>query len=132
MFASLFVLLYAAHLAADYPLQTDHQAKHKADRCATGWAANLAHAGTHAVVTALALVVAVAVLDLPVGALPAALALAWIAGTHAVIDRRWPVAHWMRLARQEHWAQNGGAAHVDQTAHALVLVVAALALTATS
>uniref|UniRef100_UPI00267D6A4B hypothetical protein n=1 Tax=Streptomyces anulatus TaxID=1892 RepID=UPI00267D6A4B len=39
---------------------------------------------------------------------------------------------WMRLARQEHWAQNGGAAHVDQTAHALVLVVAALALTATS
>ncbi|MFJ1804503.1 DUF3307 domain-containing protein [Streptomyces sp. NPDC088180] len=132
MFASLFVLLYAAHLAADYPLQTDHQAKHKADRCATGWAANLAHAGTHAVVTALALAVAVTVLDLPVGALPAALALAWIAGTHAVIDRRWPVAHWMRLARQEHWAQNGGAAHVDQTAHALVLVVAALALTTTS
>ncbi|MFJ3600943.1 DUF3307 domain-containing protein [Streptomyces sp. NPDC090126] len=132
MFASLFILLYAAHLAADYPLQTDHQAKHKADRCAAGWAANLAHTGTHAATTALALVVGVTALDLPVGALPAALALVWIAGTHAVIDRRWPVVHWMRFARQTAWAQNGGAAHVDQTAHALVLVVAALALTTAS
>ncbi|MFF0338080.1 DUF3307 domain-containing protein [Streptomyces fimicarius] len=129
MFPELFVLLYAAHLAADYPLQTDHQAGHKADRCAAGWRANLTHTGTHAAVTALALAVAVTVLDLSIGALPALLAVAWIAGTHAVIDRRWPVARWMRFARQEEWAQHGGAAHVDQTAHVLVLVVAALALT---
>ncbi|MFF0509167.1 DUF3307 domain-containing protein [Streptomyces fimicarius] len=85
--------------------------------------------GTHAAVTALALAVAVTVLDLSIGALPALLALTWIAATHAVIDRRWPVARWMRFARQEQWAQHGGAAHVDQTAHVLVLVVAALALT---
>ncbi|MFF8556579.1 DUF3307 domain-containing protein [Streptomyces sp. NPDC015501] len=132
MFASLFVLLYAAHLAADYLLQIDHQAKHKGDRCAAGWRANLAHAATHAATTALALVAATTALDLPIGVLPALLALVGIAGTHAVIDRRWPVAHWMRIARQTTWAQNGGAAHVDQTAHVLVLVVTALALTTTS
>ncbi|MFD3641500.1 MULTISPECIES: DUF3307 domain-containing protein [Streptomyces] len=129
MFASLFILLYAAHLAADYPLQTDHQAAHKADRCVAGWRANLAHAGTHAAATALALAVAVTVLGHTIKALPALLALAWITGTHAFIDRRWPVARWMRFARQEQWAQRGGAAHVDQTAHVLVLLVAALALT---
>lgn len=117
MFPELFILLYAAHLAADYPLQTDHQAGHKADRCAAGWRANLTHTGTHAAVTALALAVAVTVLDLSIGALPALLAVAWIAGTHAVIDRRWPVARWMRFARQEQWAQHGGAAHVDPTSY---------------
>lgn len=54
MFASLFVLLYLGHLLADYPLQTDHQAAHKADRCATGWAANLTHAATHVTTCAVA------------------------------------------------------------------------------
>ncbi|WP_331761832.1 hypothetical protein OH797_39180 (plasmid) [Streptomyces anulatus] len=41
----------------------------------------------------------------------------------------WPVARWIRFARQERWAQHGRAAHVDQTARALVLGVAVLALT---
>lgn len=35
---------------------------------------------------------------------------------------------WMRFARQQEWAQRGGAAQVDQTAHVLVLVIAALYL----
>ncbi|MFJ4051753.1 DUF3307 domain-containing protein [Streptomyces coelicoflavus] len=130
MFASLFVLLYAAHLLADYPFQTDHQAGHKADCGAAGWRANLAHAGTHVVVCSLALVVAAVVLGESAGAFPSAAAVLWIGATHAVIDRRWPVAAWMRLARQQGWAQHGGAAHVDQTAHVLVLVIAALGLAA--
>lgn len=95
MFATLFVLLYVGHLLADYPLQTDHQAGHKADRGAAGWRASLAHAGTH-----------------------------------AVIDRRWPVTRWMRSARQAGWATRGGSAHVDQTAHITALFIAALALAA--
>ncbi len=33
---------------------------------------------------------------------------------------------WMRIARQQKWAAVGGAAHVDQTAHVLVLAAAAL------
>jgi len=130
MFAELFVLLYAAHLAADYPLQTDHQAAHKACAGAAGWRANAAHALTHVAACAVALGVGALVLDVTAGAWASAAALVWIGATHAVIDRRWPVAWWMRWARQTEWAKHGGAAHVDQTAHVLVLVVAALVLTA--
>ncbi|MFI5649943.1 DUF3307 domain-containing protein [Streptomyces anulatus] len=130
MFATLFVLLYVAHLLADYPGQTDHQAKHKADCGAAGWRANLAHAGIHLVVSGLALLVGQIALGLGLGLLPATAALLWIAGSHAFIDRRWPVARWMRFARQAEWAQNGGAAHVDQTAHITAICIAALALAA--
>ncbi|GGJ86958.1 hypothetical protein GCM10011583_18220 [Streptomyces camponoticapitis] len=67
---------------------------------------------------------------LNVDLLPAAVVLLWIAGTHAFVDRRWPVARWMKFARQAGWAERGGAAHVDQTAHVTALLVAALALAA--
>ncbi|MFF3959813.1 DUF3307 domain-containing protein [Streptomyces sp. NPDC001890] len=130
MFAELFILMYAAHLAADYPLQTDHQAGCKAAHGAAGWRANLAHAATHFAAVAVMLGVGALVLGLTIPVLPALLALVWIAGTHSVIDRRWPVARWMAFARQAGWAQHGGAAHVDQTAHVLALVVAALFLAA--
>lgn len=128
MFATLFVLLYVAHLLADYPFQTDHQAKHKADCGAAGWRANLAHAGVHLTVSGLALVAGRVALGLNLSFLPTAAALLWIAGTHSVIDRRWPVARWMRFARQTGWAQHGGAAHVDQAGHITAICIAALAL----
>ncbi|MFJ3997354.1 DUF3307 domain-containing protein [Streptomyces parvus] len=131
MFASLFVLLYLGHLLADYPLQTDHQAAHKADGCAAGWAANLRHAATHVVTCAAALALGVLVLDDVAVSLPVVVvALLWIGGSHAFIDRRWPVQWWMNHTGQTSWAANGGAAHVDQTAHILALVLAALALSA--
>jgi hypothetical protein len=78
----------------------------------------------------LALVVAAVVLGESAGTLPSIAAVLWIGATHAFIDRRWPVARWMAFARQAGWAQHGGAAHVDQTAHVLALVVAALFLAA--
>lgn len=131
MFASLFVLLYLGHLLADYPFQTDHQAAHKADRCAAGWAANLAHAATHVATCAAAIALGALVLDDVTVSLPVVVAaLLWIGATHAVIDRRWPVQWWMTHTGQASWAQHGGAAHVDQTAHILALVLAALALAA--
>ncbi|MEV8398849.1 DUF3307 domain-containing protein [Streptomyces niveus] len=130
MFATLFVLLYVGHLLADYPFQSDHQAGHKADCGAAGWRANLTHAGTHLVTCGLMLAVGAVVLGLNVDPLPAATALLWIAATHAAIDRRWPVARWMAFARQAGWAERGGAAHVDQTAHITALFIAALALAA--
>ncbi|MEW2194123.1 DUF3307 domain-containing protein [Streptomyces microflavus] len=131
MFASLFVLLYLGHLLADYPLQTDHQAAHKADRCAAGWAANLAHAATHVATCAAALALGVLVLDDVTVSLPVVVAaLVWIGGSHAFIDRRWPVAWWMNRTGQASWAKHGGAVHVDQTAHILALVLAALVLAA--
>ncbi|MFH8665276.1 DUF3307 domain-containing protein [Streptomyces anulatus] len=131
MFASLFVLLYLGHLLADYPLQTDHQAAHKADRCTTGWAANLTHAATHVTTCGAALALGALVLDDVALSLPVVVAaLLWIGASHAFIDRRWPVQWWMNYTGQASWSKHGGAAHVDQTAHILALVLAALALAA--
>lgn len=128
MFAEIFVMLYLGHLLADHPLQTDHQAGHKAEAGATGWRANGAHAATHVATCGLLLTVGVTLLDWQLNPAAAALAVAWIGVTHSIIDRRWPIAWWMRIARQPRWAEHGGAAHVDQTAHVTVLVLAALAL----
>ncbi|MFB7917857.1 DUF3307 domain-containing protein [Streptomyces sp. NPDC056061] len=130
MFADIAFLLYLGHLIADYPLQTDHQAEHKTLPSAAGWRANLGHAATHVAVYGLLLALGAAVLGWRLPLLPALAALLWIGATHAFIDRRWPVAAWMRLARQESWATSGGAVHVDQTAHIAALVVAALCLSA--
>lgn len=130
MFATLFILLYIAHLAADYPLQTDHQAACKADRSAAGWRANLAHAGTHALTCGVALAVGATALDLTIGWAEASIGIAWIGVTHSLIDRRRGVQWWMRHARQPQFAQHGGAAHVDQTAHVIALAAAALAIAA--
>ncbi|MFE5794684.1 DUF3307 domain-containing protein [Streptomyces sp. NPDC056503] len=128
MFATVFVLLYLGHLLADYPFQTDHQAAHKADPGVVGWRANLDHAGTHVATCAFALLTGMVALDLSISTGAAFAALAWIGGTHAFIDRRWPVRWWMTRMRQTSWAEHGGAAHVDQTAHILALALAALAL----
>lgn len=130
MFADIAFLLYVGHRIADFAFQTDHQAEHKAGPGWKGWTANLAHATTHVVVCGLLLALGAAVLGWRLPLLPALAAVLWIGATHAVIDRRWPVAAWMRLARQSTWASNGGAAHVDQTAHIVALVAAALFLAA--
>ncbi|MCX4849826.1 DUF3307 domain-containing protein [Streptomyces sp. NBC_00893] len=130
MFADLFVLLYGAHLLSDYPFQTDHQAGCKAEKSAAGWRANLVHAGTHVLVSAVALAVGFLVLDLPLTIPAVAVVLVWIGSTHSIIDRRWLVQRWMERAGQSEFARRGGAAHVDQVAHVTALLIAALALAA--
>ncbi|MEU3603689.1 DUF3307 domain-containing protein [Streptomyces sp. NPDC006798] len=130
MFAELFALLYVAHLAADYPLQTDHQAEHKAEGGLAGWVANAAHAGTHVAVAAGLLAVGAVLLDWSLSVPAAAVAVVWIGATHALIDRRWPIRWWMTHTGQTVWADHGGAAHVDQTAHIIALTAAALGLAA--
>ncbi|MEV7417717.1 DUF3307 domain-containing protein [Streptomyces sp. NPDC089919] len=133
MFAAGFVLLLLGHWLADYPLQTDHQARHKASCSRAGWTANLTHSATHVLLCGVALAVGALLLDeVTLSGWPTCAALLWIGATHGFIDRRWPVARWMRLARQESWAEHGGAAHVDQAAHALALGLAALFLAATT
>ncbi|MEV6683283.1 DUF3307 domain-containing protein [Streptomyces erythrochromogenes] len=120
-----------AKKAATNPFQTDHQAQHKAECTRTGWTANITHAATH--VAACGAMLALGALILPhlsISPLPAAVALLWIGVTHGFIDRRWPVARWMKFARQEGWAQHGGAAHVDQTGHILAVVAAGLFIAA--
>jgi hypothetical protein len=141
MFAETFILFYLAHLAADYPGQTDRQAERKSGwtegkdhpnpgRHHHGWGANLAHAATHIALCAATLAIGNAALELGLTPGPAALALLWIGATHAFIDRRRIVAWWMRNTGQADYLTRGGAAHIDQTAHLLALGIAALALTA--
>lgn len=129
MLGTYFAILYVAHLLADYPGQTDHQAAHKADRGLAGWYANLTHSVTHVAIT-LALLGITTALD-QTNPSPAALgtALAWVGISHAVIDRRWAVRWWMQHTGQQAFAAHGGAAHVDQAAHlGLGLLPAALVL----
>ncbi|MEU2874411.1 DUF3307 domain-containing protein [Streptomyces olivoreticuli] len=136
-----FVVFYASHLAADYPLQTDTLAARKAGwtegntdphpgRHHHGWEANQAHAGTHTVVSLIALLlIPNLALGLPLSAAGTVAALAWIHASHAAIDRRVGVAWWMRHTGQSTFLRNGGAAYVDQTAHIVLgLLPAALLL----
>jgi Protein of unknown function (DUF3307) len=116
MFASLFVLLYVAHLLSDYPFQTDHQAGRKAQKSLAGWRANLAHAGTHILVSAVALGIGVLVLGLGLAAPAATAALLWIGVSHSIIDRRWLVLRWMERTGQREFIQHGGAAHAARYA----------------
>jgi hypothetical protein len=134
VFAEIFILLYVAHLLADYAFQTDHQAANKARPGWTGWRPNLAHVTTHVLLAALALAGGAALLDelAPLGAGSIAVGLLWIGVTHGFIDRRWPVARWMALARQKGFAATGGARFVDQAAHVAALAVAAVAMAALS
>ncbi|WP_042404738.1 DUF3307 domain-containing protein [Streptacidiphilus carbonis] len=131
MFADVFVILFAAHLLADYPLQTDHQAAHKAQRTAVGWRANLTHASVHVAAATVLLLAVGAALGLPLHLAGTVAALAWLGLSHGFIDRRWPVLKWMNATRQPGFAQHGGAQHVDQAAHiALGLLPAAVLLAA--
>lgn len=126
MFATLFILLYAAHLLSDYAFQTDWQSDHKALRSLAGWRANLTHAGTHVAVSALALGAGTVMLDLPLTWPETVGVLAWVGGTHGFIDRRWPIQWWMDNTGASMFFQKGGAPLVDQTAHVTALVLAAL------
>ncbi|GAB2696370.1 DUF3307 domain-containing protein [Kitasatospora kifunensis] len=131
MFADFFVILFAAHHLSDYPLQTDYQALHKADRTATGWRANLAHAGTHVTTSAVLLWLGILILDLHASAAGTVAALAWIGCSHSLIDRRWPVRWWMEHTGQTSYLANGGAQYVDQAFHiGLGLLPAAVTLAA--
>jgi hypothetical protein len=130
MFGTIFVLLYVAHLIADYALQTDHQAAHKMETSRKGWTANLTHAGTHTITTAVLLGIGWTALDLSISLPAVGLTLAWITASHAFIDRRWPITWWMTHTGSTDWISRGGAAHVDQTAHTVALTLAALGLAA--
>ncbi|MBB5938750.1 DUF3307 domain-containing protein [Streptomyces zagrosensis] len=128
MFASIFVLLYVAHLLADYPFQTDHQAALKDAKTASGRRANFTHAITHVTISAILLIVGALLLDLDCSVPVSMAALVWIGASHSFIDRRWPVELWMIKSLQSEILKKGGAEHVDQTAHITALAIAALVI----
>lgn len=131
MLGTIGFLLLAAHYASDYLFQGDRMSTLKSTPGWTGWRSNLLHAATHVTTTAALLAAARAAVDLPISWWPAVAALAWIGGTHGLIDRRWPVAWWMRHTGSTKFLESGGAPLVDQAMHVFIgLVPAAFVIAA--
>jgi Protein of unknown function (DUF3307) len=130
-FGAILAALCAAHDLADHVAQTDHQAKHKA----TSWPAMAGHVGSYTAVQ----VAALAVLR-PMGVQPSwrrmVAGVAVSAGTHAFLDRRWPVAAILRYTRSPKFAVMdypiSGPYLADQSLHHACLFVTALILAGSS
>lgn len=136
-FATVLTCFFIAHYTADYLLQTDRTATHKAEPGWTGWAWNLRHGAEH---------VAAAVL-LPGAVWLATGQLGWswtailagagfIGGTHMFIDRRWPVRWVLRHTGSPQFAELTAPVHgmtlADQALHLIVLLPASLLVTGLS
>ncbi|TWP51251.1 DUF3307 domain-containing protein [Lentzea tibetensis] len=130
-FAAVSAALYAGHHVGDYWLQTPHQGKHKGDCGREGWLAAGRHVATYTIATAVAVALVAVVIGLPIS--PAAFVVGQLvsAATHLVIDRRYPLRALAALVDRVQpgkldYYDNGGAAHLDQSAHIFCLFVAAL------
>ncbi len=107
--ADLFIHAFALHNIADWFLQNEWMALHKAKlNTVEGWQAAVVHSGIHFAVQALIFPVSVA---------------GWIGLTHFVIDARWILEVYRQVTRQT--TAGPFAIHVavwqDQAAHWLVL-----------
>jgi hypothetical protein len=125
MFGDNLAALLVAHNVGDHLAQTDHQAAAKT----TSWRAMVGHVGGYTAVAAVAL-----------AALPerpsfgrAVLGLAFSAGTHALIDRRWPVRALLRATGSPGFAELAtplnGMYLADQALHHGCLYIAARLMT---
>lgn len=144
-FATLLSTAYAAHQLADHVLgQTDAQAAAKALPGRAGWTALARHVGAyHAVMGGMVAVTARSV-GLPVTGRGLAASLAVSAATHAVWDRRRPVAWLMTRAGSPGYAGmtiktdpdgipwQPGLIAADQALHTACLWAAALVTVAVS
>lgn len=111
-FAAAYAALWAAHDLADHVVQTDHQAAGKGGR--DGWARPLAgHVATYTATQTLALA-ALRTLGVRPRAGRVLAALAWSAGTHAFLDRRWPVVELLRRTGSERFAAPAVVVDLDQ------------------
>lgn len=133
-----FAVLYGAHYAADYWLQTQDQSDRKGLRSWAGRLACARHVATHTACNAFGLAVLVLVQAL-VGLWPPSwsaygAALLIIAVTHYWADRRFTLAAlcaWMDrhgFPGKIGYYQAGGAVYLDQAWHLVWLVVAAAVL----
>jgi hypothetical protein len=139
-FGAAFVSLFVAHQLADHWVQTDAQACRKG---AAGWAGRIActwHVVTYTATALVVLVVVGAALGLTASPTRVAVALAISAVSHWVIDRRWPLV-WLaertgsrkfvrmgapREGHDDNPSLGTGAYALDQSAHYLFLLIAAL------
>lgn len=140
---AVFAALFVAHQVADHWVQTARQSTRKALPGRAGWAACTGHVATY---TATAVVLLAPTLALLVAAQPARVVagLAISAVTHWVIDRRRPLL-WLatrlgraallslgvtRPGRDDLVGPGTGLYTLDQSAHYLFLLVAALVMVA--
>jgi hypothetical protein len=133
-FAAAYAALYAAHDLADHVLgQSDKQAKHKGDPGPAGYRALAGHVGAYHAVQ-VAAVLLLRALDVRPGWRRTAAAVAWSAGTHALLDRRWPVRYILEITRSPGFATElspvCGPYVADQALHHACLTLSAAVLAA--
>ncbi len=133
-FAVVLLAALVGHQLGDHVVQTDRQATEKATPGRRGLSALAGHlVGYHAVVVALVAVTALA-LRLPLSPVGCAAALALSVGSHALLDRRWPVRAVLRATGSPRFAETTspvcGMYVADQALHWLVLLLAALLVVA--
>lgn len=107
-----FGALLAGHQVGDHLVQTDHQAAHKAGPGRAGWKAMAGHVAGYTASQAVAL----AGLRAAGGRVPLGRALIGLtisAGTHAFIDRRWPVRRFQEATRSAAFVSAGAPRTID-------------------
>lgn len=97
-----YAALMAAHDLGDHIVQTDHQAATKA----TSWAGMAGHVGSYTALQLAALVGLRALAGVRPSWRRTAVAVAWSAGTHAFLDRRWPVKRILELTGSPSFARS--------------------------
>jgi len=125
-FAAVGLTLLAAHEVADYWLQSEREAVHKGADSAKGRIACASHVATYTAISTAAVVAVDRYLGLGLDPRRIAAGQALSAATHYAADRREPLR---RLAHATgngpFWEDGGGAPHLDQAAHKVVLALAA-------
>jgi hypothetical protein len=118
---TLFESLVIGHILGDWLLQTEWQAENKAE----SWKAMFAHVAVSHAVILIILIIRFGAVATPVYA-----AVAGLAFTHALLDRKWPVAWLMRALRisVHRPPERTLTLVVDQSLHFLLLAGAALYL----
>jgi hypothetical protein len=125
MAAIVFLVLLAGHLVGDWMVQNDWQAANKT----RSWAALARHVARYHLIMAALLLVPLLRDGWP--AWRALVTLDVSAGTHALIDRRWPVRGLLRVVGSPGFATlEWGVIAVDQALHLSILAMLAVALTA--
>ena len=127
--AEIFAALMAGHQVGDHITQTDHQAARKADPGRAGWSAMAGHVAGYTATQAVALV-GLRAAGYRVRPGRALAGLAFSAGTHAFIDRRWPVQWLLRHTGSPQFAATTtpvcGPYVVDQSLHTAAVFTASL------
>jgi hypothetical protein len=121
---TLFESLVIGHILGDWLLQTEWQAQNKAVK----WGAMLVHVAIYH-----AVMLAILVARYGAGELPVYVAVAGLAVSHALLDRKWPVVWTMRTLRisVERAPDRVLILIVDQSLHMLLLALATLYLSRT-